>query len=427
MKALGLSFLIVLAIQTSAQDIHYAQTVIDLLTAPDMHGRGYVEEGHKKAANYISSEFKTFGLQSLSPNYQQPFPLQVNTFPRQMLIKVDNQKLIPGHDFIIDPSSSGIKGKYDVLNIRLDTLLRNTSDWVKAIKKTNKVISLNKSGYSDLPKEDQSVIDGLEEVLRSNTDLLVPAIVILEDAKFTWGTSRMVAARPIFKISLNKLKDQDISVIRLNIKNEYFDDYYSQNVIGQISGRRADSIIIISAHYDHLGRMGKGTYFPGANDNASGVAMMLNLARHFSFIEKPEYTLLFIAFGGEEAGLIGSQYYVNRPFYPLSKVKFIVNLDIVGTGSEGITVVNGKIYGAEFNKLVEINNTDQLLIEVKSRGAACNSDHCSFDQHNVPGFFIYTRGGIQAYHDVNDRYATLPLTEFEDLFKLIRKFVQPLE
>ena len=145
---------------------------------------------------------------------------------------------------------------------------------------------------------------------------------------------------------------------------------------------------------------------------------------HFSFFGKPKFSLLFIAFGGEEAGLVGSQYYVNRPVYPLSKVKFAVNLDIVGTGEEGITIVNGKIYKKEFDRLVELNNKEHLLSDIKSRGTACNSDHCSFDQHEVPAFFIYTRGGIQAYHDINDRSTTLPLTEFEDLFKLVRDFVQ---
>ncbi len=79
-----------------------------------------------------------------------------------------------------------------------------------------------------------------------------------------------------------------------------------------------DSFLVFSAHYDHLGQMGKDIYFPGANDNASGTSMLLNLAKYYSQ-NRPKYSVLFIAFGGEEAGLIGSEYYVKNPLVPLSK------------------------------------------------------------------------------------------------------------
>ncbi len=424
MKIPALSFLVIINLFASAQDLHYTRTTIDLLTGEDMHGRGYVKDGHKKAANFIASEFQEFGLQSFSLNYQQQFPLQVNTFPGQMMIKVDDQKLIPAADYLVDPSSPSIRGTYEVINITLDTLLKNTSEWVKVIKRTDKVISLNKSGYFELSDGDRLVVDGLEEVLRFNRELSIPAIVVLDNGKLTWGTSQIVASRPAFHIRIKALKSPYIDRIKFKVRNEHLSDFTSQNVLGLLNGQRTDSLILVTAHYDHLGSMGKGTHFPGANDNASGVAMMLNLARHFSFFQNPKYSLLFIAFGGEEAGLVGSQYYVNRPVYPLSKVKFLINLDIVGTGDEGITVVNGKVYQEEFRRLIEINEKRQLLTEIKSRGQACNSDHCSFDQHQVPGFFIYTLGGIQAYHDIHDRLETLPLTEFENLFRLLRDFIQ---
>ncbi len=392
-----------------------------------MHGRGYVEGGHLKAANYIASEFEEFGLQSFSLNYQQKFPLQVNTYPSQMRVKVDQQKLLPGVDFLIDPSSPGIRGKFEVVNITLDTLLTNMTEWVKLVKSTKKVICLNKSGYSQLTQEDKHVIDGFEDVLKFNRSLTIPAAIILIETKLTWNISQKLNDRPVFYIKLTELKSPDIGRIQFNVKNDFLNDHYSQNVIGLLNGEKTDSLIVISAHYDHLGRMGKDTYFPGANDNASGVAMLLNLARHFSFFDKPKYSLLFIAFGGEEAGLIGSQYYVSRPIYPLAKVKFVLNLDIVGTGDDGITVVNGKVYEDEFDLLNRINSKKELLNDITSRGTACNSDHCSFDQHNVPAFFIYTKGGIQAYHDVNDRSSTLPLTEYEDLFLLLSDFIQDLD
>src|SRR5690606_32142640 len=99
---------------------------------------------------------------------------------------------------------------------------------------------------------------------------------------------------------------------------------------------------------------------------------------------------------------------------------------ISGTGDDGIQVVNGSVYPRKFEKLKNINDSEQLLKEVKVRGEACNSDHCMFHRKGVPSFFIYTLGGIQAYHDVNDKAETLPLTEFEDYFRLITRFIDEL-
>ncbi len=228
--------------------------------------------------------------------------------------------------------------------------------------------------------------------------------------------------RTILLIKNSSVDSLNTTRTKLNIQNKYLTNYYSQNVIGLIEGERTDSVIMVTAHYDHLGRMGSKTFFPGANDNASGVAMLLNIARHFSFSEKPPFSMVFIAFGGEEAGLLGSQYYRDRPLYPLERVKFLLNLDIVGTGDEGITVVNGKVYQKQFELLSNLNKG--LIPEIKPRGAACNSDHCPFDQVGVPNFFIYTRGGIQAYHDIYDKGNTLPLTKFEELFALIVNFLK---
>jgi len=104
----------------------------------------------------------------------------------------------------------------------------------------------------------------------------------------------------------------------------------------------------------------------------------------------------------------------------------MINFDIAGTGDDGIQVVNGSVFKDEFELMRKINESDNLLPQVKIRGEACNSDHCLFYQKGVPSFFIYTLGGIQAYHDIDDRPETLPLTAFENYFKLITNFVERL-
>ena len=197
-------------------------------------------------------------------------------------------------------------------------------------------------------------------------------------------------------------------------------------MIGYVEGKNSDSTIVFIAHYDHLGMLGPDATFNGANDNASGTAMLLSLAKNYSE-NKPNYNTVFIAFGAEELGLIGSKYFTENPLFPLSEIKFLMNFDLAGTGDEGIQVVNGSVYRDKFDELVQINDELDLLSNVKIRGTACNSDHCMFDQQDVPGFYIYTLGGIQAYHDVYDRPETLPLTEFEEYFKLIIEFIDQLK
>lgn len=134
--------------------------------------------------------------------------------------------------------------------------------------------------------------------------------------------------------------------------------------------------------------------------------------------------MVFIFFGAEEAGLVGSKFYTDNPVFPLEEIKFLINIDLAGTGEEGITVVNGSVFENEFSKLKELNETKKYLAQVKVRGKAANSDHYYFTEKGVPAFFIYTMGGIKAYHDVYDKPETLPLTEFQDLFRLLTDFVK---
>jgi aminopeptidase YwaD len=85
-------------------------------------------------------------------------------------------------------------------------------------------------------------------------------------------------------------------------------------------------------------------------------------------------------------------------------------------------VVNASVFPNEFALLKQVNEKGNYLIKVNSRGKAANSDHYFFSEKGVPAFFMYTLGGIKAYHDIYDISATLPLNEYEDLFNLLLKF-----
>ncbi|NNC84969.1 MAG: M28 family peptidase, partial [Bacteroidia bacterium] len=251
--------------------------------------------------------------------------------------------------------------------------------------------------------------------------------VILEPKKLTWSISNTTNKKPIIYI-LKSSFNVKAETISLKIKNKLIRGYQTQNVIGYIPGKsKPDSFIFVTAHYDHLGRMGKETYFPGANDNASGVSMLLQLAKHYSNKEnQPDYSMVFVCFAAEEAGLLGSRFFVESYAYPLKQIKFLLNMDLLGTGEKGMTIVNGTVFTDAFDSISSINESKNYLVEIKNRGKAANSDHYFFTEAGVPSFFFYTMGGITAYHDVYDIAETLPLTEYEDVFKLFVEFISTI-
>ncbi|MGB0897562.1 MAG: M28 family peptidase, partial [Flavobacteriaceae bacterium] len=110
----------------------------------------------------------------------------------------------------------------------------------------------------------------------------------------------------------------------------------------------------------------------------------------------------------------------------LSQINFVFNMDLMGTGSEGGMIVNGRVYESHYEKLTQINNKKNYLPIIKKRGKAKNSDHYWFSEKGVPSFFLYLMGGVSAYHDVDDVFKTLPLTKYEDSFRLIRDFIAEL-
>src|SRR5690606_19114705 len=134
---------------------------------------------------------------------------------------------------------------------------------------------------------------------------------------------------------------------------------------------QSDSMVVFTAHYDHLGGMGRRTFFPGANDNASGVSMVLNLARYYK-AHPPRHKTVFIFFAGEEAGLLGSAHLVKSGLLDLKKIRFLINLDLLGTGDDGIMVVNGAVFEEQYFRMVALNDAFSLVKEVKKRGKAAN-------------------------------------------------------
>jgi Zn-dependent M28 family amino/carboxypeptidase len=135
---------------------------------------------------------------------------------------------------------------------------------------------------------------------------------------------------------------------------------------------------------------------------------------------------LFISFAGEEAGLLGSEWFVWHPMVPLANIKFVMNIDIMGDASRGVTVVNATEQPNEFSSLLAINEKMQYLPEIKSRGQAANSDHYHFAKAGVPALFMYSNGGNGYYHDVFDLPSEVTLNNIGSVTKLLIDFVSNL-
>lgn len=173
-----------------------------------------------------------------------------------------------------------------------------------------------------------------------------------------------------------------------------------------------DEYVVMGAHYDHLGTGGKGSssrrqdtvaVHNGADDNASGVSVMLELAAKFKDEEDNlKRSMIFVAFGAEEKGLLGSKYFVNHPPVELSKISAMINLDMVGRLDtiKGLQV-GGAGTSLEADSLISLANSKAKLKLVVTREGSGPSDHSSFYARNIPVFFI-TTGAHPDYHTPDD-------------------------
>lgn len=191
-----------------------------------------------------------------------------------------------------------------------------------------------------------------------------------------------------------------------------------KNVVAVLEGEgpHADETIVIGAHYDHLGRGGEGSLAPGvkeihngADDNASGAAALVEVARQLAAREKKlPRRIVFIAFTGEERGLIGSARYCRDPLYPLENTIAMLNMDMVGRLNEDKLIIQGVDTATEFGPLIDGLNERYGFKLTKQPGGFGPSDHASFYAKKVPVMHFFT-GTHSDYHRPSDDYDKINL------------------
>ncbi|PLW94828.1 MAG: hypothetical protein C0592_01765 [Marinilabiliales bacterium] len=423
MKNILLLFLVFLGVQIHAQDTTYARKILKKLGSTEFSGRGYINGGIDSAANFLAKEFERIGLMPVEDSYVQKLKVEVNNI-NEASLNLNGINLEPGTEFILDIHCKDLSGEFKC--ILLNERFRQNTNKVSKLKKkaAGKVVILAKYEATD-----EQAKKWYDYIAYANPYDAAGAI-ILDSSGFVFSAAKYSDLQNYFiaRLHPSAFPQKKVKTCSVNINSTYIPKYPVNNVIGYLQGREyPDSFIVITAHYDHVGMMDKAI-FPGANDNASGIAMMLDLAKKIKGMRyRPRYSLVFMAFASEEIGLKGSTYFVDNPLFDLNKIRFLINLDMVGTGSDGITVVNAGKFEDEYNLMVELNENGEYLKQVKKRGESCNSDHCPFYQKGVPSVFIYTMGDeYLEYHTVGDKPELVPFTEYEGLFKLLEEFIYSL-
>lgn len=371
MKKLIVALLLLVSVGIQAQDTAYARQIIRQLSSPKMWGRGASHQGDSLAAQFLASEMGRLGVLPLQVNYMQHYTYNCYAFDGPVSLTINGAELMPYADFRVCAASRYATPK------RL-----SEATFKKQLRDGTWLIGVDKlDTYGPIVGE-----------LRDN-----PACIQVLNSALPKKVKRVDCELPI----------------------RFLPNYRSQNVVGYVPGV-IDSMIVFTAHYDHCGTMGDFVLFPGAHDNASGTAAVLDLAR-IACQSKPYYTYVFMFFSGEESGLLGSKYAAENPLIDFSKVKLLCNIDMFCGGDEGIMCFNANSEKTKpyFQTLQALNDQTHAALEVRPRPNSPNSDHYWFSNY-CPSIFLLTMGQpYGGYHDPADTCEACGLNHYASFLRLI--------
>jgi hypothetical protein len=441
------------------------------LASEECEGRGLKTEGINKAAAYIASEFKAAGLKpAFSDGYFQPFMVK-ETFleagPHKVALTGPDGKAIEPA-FMKQFTVSGLSGKGTVGGALVFAGFGITSekyDDYKGLDVKNRVVIVLRQAPRMRAKTDKLFTDeeaakhspltekiklaaknGAAAVIFVNDadmagkdDPLMPFEYASEDGKI--GQIPVVHVRrevidQVLAASSKSLKTIEGEIDKELKPRSFVVEGWSaklqtaigireipcKNVVGYLDGAGplASETVIIGAHYDHLGRGERGAKSPGntaihfgADDNASGTTGLLELARRYAGrTDRQGRRIVFIAFSGEERGLLGSLYYCNKPAFPLKDTVAMLNMDMIGrvrpddkTKKDRITI-GGIASAKNFEKILDDANHRSGFQIDKVKSGTGPSDHTSFYLAKVPVYFFYT-GDHPEYHTPKDKPDTI--------------------
>jgi len=450
--------LIFLCISLQSQEIKIENIKrhIEILSSEKFHGRKPGEKGGKLAAEYIREQFKSIGLVSITDNYFQNFQVvtEVNatdnnklkfnntetslnkdftpfSFSANSTLKAD--VVFVGYGFDIDKDSLkwndysdiDVKGKWVMMLLGDPEMDKSDSRFSNYSEARSKVLTAKDKGAKgvlfvagvNLNKKDE-LLSLYYDKSDAKSDLPVNNITRALANKLIADTNKTIE-----KLEKELNQNSKPNSFELSITIEATTEVIqkkseTQNVIGMLPSDNSEEYIIIGAHYDHLGMGGPGSgsrkpdtvaVHHGADDNASGIAGVIELARKIkshsllsSMYPPFKRNIIFVAFSAEEMGILGSTYFIKNAPFDVKKIKTMFNFDMLGRLKDDNTILTGGTgTSKESDSILDFFLNGRNLKISKSAQGFGPSDHAPFYAENIPVFFFST-GPNEDYHKPED-------------------------
>jgi Zn-dependent M28 family amino/carboxypeptidase len=473
-KFLIITFVLAVALGARAQQPDRLQKDVKYLSSDALEGRRTGTKAATSAARYIAAEFSRLKLKSLTSGYLQKFPY------------VAGVKLGKGNRFLVShgvtpespvaiertetdwrplafSSSATVDGGLVFVGYGITASELNHNDYANGIATGKIAIALQGTPDSANPHSQFARFEGIRWKAVAARNAGAKALVVIASApnfnddrltKLTYDNSAGDAGLPVVVVSrqaaerllarssltLAQLEQSPASQplksdlsLTTDVVHEVVPAY---NVVGMIEGSDPilkNEVIIIGAHYDHLGLGGEGSLAPtsgeihhGADDNASGTAGVLELARLFSSQKpKPKRTIVFMAFGGEEEGLLGSNYYVSHPLLPLANTVAMINMDMIGRMKDSKLVIGGVGTAKEWRDMMAADTEKSFQLTLNEDGFG-PSDHSSFYAKQIPVLFFWT-GTHNDYHKPSDTFEKINYDDEARILAMVARIVNQLD
>jgi len=461
---------------------------IKFLASPEMKGRESGSPELEKAAQYIAAQFKADGLKMLDgKSYLQPF--EVTTSAKlgkanrlDVVLKDNTESLQSGKDFI--PINFSARGKASggviFAGYGITAPEYNYDDYAGIDAHGKFVVVLE---HEPQEYDEKSVFDG--KVYTDHSQFYSKAAnarkhgaagVILVRDKVNHQTPDTGSGSDDLQAFGSTTGPTDAGILFVQVKESVVESWLRgagkdlmeiehginadvkprsfalpgveirenvdvervvktvHNVVGYLPGE-TDEYVIVGAHYDHLGLGGQfslapsltGTVHPGADDNASGTAAVIELARHFSALPRPRRGILFMTFAGEELGLLGSGYYANHPELPLDKAVTMINMDMIGRVRDGKLYVGGAGTGTTLRQDLDASTPHfPLHVDYSDNSGYGSSDHTEFTAKQVPVLFFFS--GLHGdYHKPSDTWDKIDANAAVEVVRLVAEVADRLD
>lgn len=386
------------------------QAHIGYLADDKLEGRRAGGAGEKLAMEYIAGQFKSLGLQPKGTDgFYQPFEIQEGKEVKEgTFFSINEVKLEKMKDFFPFPFSAlksidaspavalqeaDMPWFVDLKEILSENQQNPHFDLIEYIRNNSKK-AYDKGATAIIIYNSSAMDDKLEFNGKDKSALLpVPVIYVKKDAA-------------------KKYFSDATATLNLKLKVDIGEKSRTGHNVAAYLDNGAATTVVLGAHFDHLGygedgnsmlRTGEKLIHNGADDNASGTAALLELAKRLKGRKDKSSNYLFLAFSGEELGLFGSKYFTEHPTVDLSTVNYMINMDMVGRLNDSTHILTIGGYGTSPQWATVINTQDKKLpfgIKIDSSGSG-PSDHTSFYRKDIPVLFFFT-GQHKDYHRPSD-------------------------